>query len=57
MEELLHLFRNSVIFGITLVITAIIIAVITFKNRTRTDAIIGMMWASGMAYWYIFVFQ
>ncbi|MEZ4692740.1 MAG: iron chelate uptake ABC transporter family permease subunit [Aliarcobacter sp.] len=46
-----------VLFGATVfaVITAIIIAVITLKNRTRIDAIIGMMWASGMAIGIIFV--
>ena len=46
-----------VLFGETVfaVITAIIIAVITLKNRTRIDAIIGMMWASGMAIGIIFV--
>ncbi|CAM3409118.1 metal ABC transporter permease [Arcobacter aquimarinus] len=46
-----------VLFGATVfaVITAIIIAIITLKNRTRIDAIIGMMWASGMAIGIIFV--
>jgi len=40
-----------ILFGATLfsIITAILIAIITLKNRTRIDAIIGMMWASGMA--------
>ncbi len=40
-----------VLFGATIfsVITAILIAFITMKNRSRIDAIIGMMWASGMA--------
>ena len=37
------------------VLTAIIIAIITLKNRSRIDAIIGMMWASGMAIGIIFV--
>ena len=54
--------RNSnilgipVLFGATVfaVITAIIIAII-LKNRSRIDAIIGMMWASGMAIGIIFV--
>lgn len=46
-----------VLFGATVfaVITAIIIAIITLKNRSRIDAIIGMMWASGMAIGIIFV--
>ena len=46
-----------VLLGATVfaVITAIIIAIITLKNRTRIDAIIGMMWASGMAIGIIFV--
>src|SRR5574344_2140598 len=35
-----------VLFGATIfsVLTAIIIAIITLKNRSRIDAIIGMMW-------------
>lgn len=46
-----------VLFGATVfaVLTAILIAIITLKNRTRIDAIIGMMWASGMAIGIIFV--
>ncbi|MGE4383772.1 MAG: metal ABC transporter permease [Arcobacter sp.] len=46
-----------VLFGATIfaIITAVIIAIITLKNRTRIDAIIGMMWASGMAIGIIFV--
>ncbi len=46
-----------VLFGATVfaVITAILIAIITLKNRNRIDAIIGMMWASGMAIGIIFV--
>ena len=46
-----------VLFGATIfsVITAILIAIITLKNRTRIDAIIGMMWSSGMAIGIIFV--
>ncbi|MFY4788529.1 metal ABC transporter permease [Aliarcobacter butzleri] len=46
-----------VLLGATIfaVITAILIAFITLKNRTRIDAIIGMMWASGMAIGIIFV--
>ncbi|AXK48522.1 hypothetical protein CRU87_08000 [Aliarcobacter trophiarum LMG 25534] len=46
-----------VLFGATVFacITAIIIAIITLKNRSRIDAIIGMMWASGMAIGIIFV--
>ncbi len=44
-----------VLFGATVfaVLTAIIVAVITFKNRT--DSIIGIMWASGMAIGIVFV--
>jgi zinc transport system permease protein len=46
-----------VLFGATVfaVITAVIIAFITLNNRNRIDAIIGMMWASGMAIGIIFV--
>ena len=46
-----------VLFGATVFscITAILIAIITLKNLTRIDAIIGMMWASGMAIGIIFV--
>ena len=46
-----------VLLGATIfsVITAILIAIITLKNRTRIDAIIGMMWSSGMAIGIIFV--
>lgn len=46
-----------ILFGATVfaVLTAVIIAVITLKNRNRIDAIIGMMWASGMAIGIIFV--
>jgi len=46
-----------VLFGATIfaLITAIFIAIITLKNRSRIDAIIGMMWASGMAIGIIFV--
>jgi zinc transport system permease protein len=46
-----------VLFGATIfaVITAILIAIITLRNRNRIDAIIGMMWASGMAIGIIFV--
>lgn len=40
-----------VLLGATVfsIITAILIAFITLKNKSRIDAIIGMMWASGMA--------
>lgn len=50
-------FGIPVLLGATIfaVITAILIAIITLKNRTRIDAIIGMMWASGMAIGIIFV--
>ena len=46
-----------VLFGATVfaVLTAVIIAIITLNNRNRIDAIIGMMWASGMAIGIIFV--
>ena len=46
-----------VLFGATVfaVLTAVIIAVITLKNRNRIDSVIGMMWASGMAIGIIFV--
>ena len=46
-----------VLFGATVFscITAILIAIITIKNRTRIDAIIGMMWASGMAIGIVFI--
>lgn len=46
-----------VLLGATLfaVLTAILIAIITFKNRTRIDAIIGIMWAFGMAIGIIFI--
>ena len=46
-----------VLFGATVfaVITAVLIAIITLNNRNRIDAIIGMMWASGMAIGIIFV--
>lgn len=50
-------FGLPVLFGATIfsVFTAILIAIITLKNRSRIDAIIGMMWASGMAIGIIFV--
>lgn len=44
--------------GIAIIIavkTAKTVAIITLKNRSRIDAIIGMMWASGMAIGIIFV--
>jgi zinc transport system permease protein len=46
-----------VLFGATVfaVLTAVIIAIITLKNRNRIDSVIGMMWASGMAIGIIFV--
>ena len=46
-----------VLLGATVfaVLTAVIIAFITLNNRNRIDAIIGMMWASGMAIGIIFV--
>ena len=46
-----------VLFGATVfaVITAVIISIITLKNRNRIDSVIGMMWASGMAIGIMFV--
>ncbi len=46
-----------VLFGATVfaVITAMIIASITLKNKGRIDSIIGIMWAFGMAIGIIFV--
>ncbi|HJE03273.1 MAG TPA: metal ABC transporter permease, partial [Aliarcobacter thereius] len=46
-----------VLFGATVfaILTAILIAIITLKNRSRVDAIIGMMWASGMAIGIVFI--
>lgn len=46
-----------ILFGATVfaVITAIIIATITLKNKGRIDSIIGIMWAFGMAIGIIFV--
>ena len=46
-----------VLFGATIfaVLTAVLIASITLKNRNRIDAIIGIMWAFGMAVGIIFV--
>jgi zinc transport system permease protein len=46
-----------VLFGATVfaIITAIIIAMLTLNNRNRVDAIIGMMWAFGMAIGIVFV--
>ena len=40
-----------ILFGATIfaLLTAVLIAFITLKNKSRIDAIIGMMWASGMA--------
>ena len=46
-----------ILFGATLfaIITAVLIALITFKNRNRIDSIIGIMWATGMAIGIIFI--
>ena len=46
-----------VLFGATIfaIITAVIIAILTLNNRNRVDAIIGMMWAFGMAIGIVFV--
>lgn len=50
-------FGIPILLGATLfaVLTAIIIAIITLYNRNRIDAIIGMMWSSGMAIGIILV--
>lgn len=44
-------FGLPILFGATFfaIVTAILIAMITFKNKHRIDAIIGIMWATGMA--------
>ncbi|QKF81241.1 metal ABC transporter permease [Halarcobacter ebronensis] len=46
-----------VLFGATIfaIATAVIISLLTLKNRNRIDAIIGIMWAFGMALGIIFV--
>ena len=46
-----------ILLGATIfaIITAIIIAAITLKNRNRIDSIIGIMWALGMAIGIIFI--
>ncbi|NQY21376.1 MAG: metal ABC transporter permease [Campylobacteraceae bacterium] len=46
-----------ILFGATVfaVITAIIVAIITLKNRSKADSIIGILWAGGMAIGIIFV--
>ncbi len=46
-----------ILFGATIfaILTAILIAMITFNNKSRIDAIIGIMWAAGMAIGIIFV--
>ncbi|NQY52854.1 MAG: metal ABC transporter permease [Campylobacteraceae bacterium] len=46
-----------ILFGATVfaVITAIIVAIITLKNRSKADSIIGILWAAGMAIGIIFV--
>jgi zinc transport system permease protein len=46
-----------VLFGATVfaVLTAILIAIITLRNKDRIDSLIGIMWASGMAIGIIFV--
>lgn len=46
-----------VLLGATIfaIITAVIIAILTLNNRNRVDAIIGMMWAFGMAIGIVFV--
>lgn len=50
-------FGIPILLGATIFscVTAILIAIITLKNRSRIDAIIGMMWACGMAIGIIFV--
>lgn len=46
-----------ILLGATLFscLTAILIAMITLNNKTRIDAIIGIMWAAGMAIGIVFV--
>ena len=46
-----------VLFGATIfaLITAIIISIITLRNKNRVDSIIGIMWALGMAIGIIFI--
>jgi len=46
-----------ILFGATIfsVIVAIIIAMITLKDKKRIDSIIGIMWATGMAIGIVFV--
>lgn len=46
-----------ILFGATVfaIITAVLIAMITLKNKNRIDTIIGIMWAAGMAVGIIFV--
>ena len=46
-----------VLFGATVfaILSAVIIASITLQNRARIDAIIGILWATGMAIGIIFV--
>lgn len=46
-----------VLFGATVfaIISALIIAALTFSNKSRIDSLIGVMWASGMAIGIIFV--
>ena len=46
-----------VLFGATVfaIITAVVIAMLTLKNRNRADSIIGLMWAFGMAVGIIFI--
>jgi zinc transport system permease protein len=46
-----------VLLGATVfaIITAVIIAMLTLNNRHRADALIGMMWAFGMAIGIVFV--
>lgn len=50
-------FGLPILFGATVfaIITAILIAIITFRSKTRIDAIIGIMWATGMAIGIIFI--
>lgn len=46
-----------ILLGATLfaILTAVIISIITLKNRKRIDSIIGIMWALGMAIGIIFI--
>ena len=46
-----------ILLGATIfsIVTAVLIALLTFENKNRMDAIIGMMWAAGMAIGIVFI--